>query len=86
MKKAILRELMWFVLASVLAVPLSFVFLGLMRLTSADPSMNAVEKVFTAQLFAIGWGVMFLCVYIVRIVVRALLRLVGVHDITSGNP
>jgi hypothetical protein len=48
--------------------------------------LNEVEKVFTIQLFMIGWLVMFLCVYIVRIVIKALLKLVGVHDATSGNP
>jgi ABC-type sugar transport system permease subunit len=86
MKKTILKELMWFIIASVLAVPLSFVFLGLLKLTSANPGLNEVEKVFTVQLFMIGWLVMFICVYIVRIVVKALLKLVGVHDATSGNP
>ena len=86
MKKTILKELMWFIIASILAVPLSFVFLGMLKLTSANPGLNQVEKVFTIQLFMIGWLVMFICVYIVRIVVKALLKLVGVHDATSGNP
>jgi ABC-type tungstate transport system substrate-binding protein len=86
MKKTILKELMWFILASLLAVPLSFVFLMFFKLTSSNPKLNEVEKVFTVQLFMIGWLVMFLCVYIVRIVVKALLKIAGVHDITSGNP
>ena len=86
MKKTILKELMWFIIASILAVPLSFVFLMLFKLTSSNPKLNEVEKVFTIQLFMIGWLVMFLCVYIVRIVIKALLKLVGVNDVTSGNP
>ena len=86
MKKKILNELMWFIIASILAVPLSFVFLMLFKLTSSNPKLNEVEKVFTIQLFMIGWLVMFLCIYIVRIVIKALLKLVGVHDTTSGNP
>ncbi|MDP4699681.1 MAG: hypothetical protein NWS66_07020 [Saprospiraceae bacterium] len=86
MKKTILKELMWFIIASILAVPLSFVFLMLFKLTSSNPKLNEVEKVFTIQLFMIGWLVMFLCIYIVRIVIKALLKLVGVHDTTSGNP
>ena len=86
MKKTILKELMWFIIASILAVPLSFVFLLLFKLTSSNPKLNEVEKVFTIQLFMIGWLVMFLCIYIVRIVIKALLKLVGVHDTTSGNP
>lgn len=86
MKKTILKELMWFIIASILAVPLSFVFVMLFKLTSSNPKLNEVEKVFTIQLFMIGWLVMFLCIYIVRIVIKALLKLVGVHDTTSGNP
>jgi len=86
MKKTILKELMWFIIASILAVPLSFVFLLLFKLTSSNPKLNKIKKVFTIQLFMIGWLVMFLCVYIVRIVIKALLKLVGVHDATSGNP
>jgi ABC-type tungstate transport system substrate-binding protein len=86
MKKTILKELMWFIIASILAVPLSFVFLMLFKLTSSNPKLNEVEKVFTIQLFMIGWLVMFLCVYIVRIVIKALLKLVGVNEATSGNP
>ncbi|MEY3323681.1 MAG: hypothetical protein RLZZ417_3264 [Bacteroidota bacterium] len=86
MKKTILKELMWFIIASILSVPLSFVFLMLFKLTSSNPKLNEVEKVFTIQLFMIGWIVMFICIYIVRIVVKALLKLVGVHDVTSGNP
>lgn len=86
MKKTILKELMWFIIASILAVPLSFVFLMLFKLTSSNPKLNEVEKVFTIQLFMIGWLVMVLCIYIVRIVIKALLKLVGVHDTTSGNP
>ena len=69
MKKTILKELMWFIIASILAVPLSFVFLLLFKLTSSNPKLNEVEKVFTIQLFMIGWLVMLLCVYIVRIVI-----------------
>ena len=86
MKKTILKELMWFIIASILSVPLSFVFLMLFKLTSSNPKLNEVEKVFTIQLFMIGWIVMFICIYIVRIVVKALLKFVGVHDVTSGNP
>lgn len=86
MKKTILKELMWFIIASLLAAPLSFLFMSLLKLTSSNPRLNEVEKVFTMQLFLIGWLVMFICVYIVRVVTKALLKLVGVHDITSGNP
>jgi ABC-type tungstate transport system substrate-binding protein len=70
MKKTILKELMWFIIASILSVPLSFVFLMLFKLTSSNPKLNEVEKVFTIQLFMIGWIVMFICIYIVRIVVK----------------
>jgi ABC-type tungstate transport system substrate-binding protein len=53
MKKTILKELMWFIIASILAVPSSFVFLMLFKLTSSNPKLNEIEKVFTIQLFMI---------------------------------
>jgi hypothetical protein len=49
----------------------SFVFLGLLDLTSADVEMNEVEKVFSIQLYIIGCIVSLISIYIVRVVVYA---------------
>ena len=77
MKKAILREILWFFVALLLSLPLAFAFIGLLKLTSAGPELNDVEKVFTLQLFVIGAIVSFACVYVVRLVYLAIIHLVG---------
>jgi len=77
MKKAILREILWFFVALLLSVPLAFVFIGMLKLTSGGPELNDVEKVFTLQLFLIGAAVSFVCVYVVRLVYLAIRHLVG---------
>lgn len=77
MKKALLREILWFFIAILLSLPLAFVFIGLLNLTSSGPELNDVEKIFTLQLFLIGVGVSFLCVYVVRLVYLAIIHLIG---------
>lgn len=69
MKRVFFREIVWFFIAVLFSVPLSFVFLLFLRLTSSGPTLNEVEKVFTLQLFLIGMVVMFFCVYVVRLIV-----------------
>jgi len=84
MKARILKEFIWFFVAVLLSVPLSFLFLFLLSLTSHGPEMNRVEKVFTVQLFVIGCAIMFLCIYIVRIVVKGIKMMMGSEG--SGQP
>lgn len=55
-----------------ISLVLSFLFLGMLSLTSSDPSLNEVEKVFTVQLYIVGCIVSMLCVYLIRIVVAAI--------------
>ena len=76
MKKVFFREVVWFFIALLFSVPLSFVFLFFLRLTSSGPTLNEVEKVFTFQLFLIGIVVMFICVYVVRLMVLGIKYLV----------
>ncbi len=77
MKARILKEFVWFFVAVLLSVPLSFLFLSFLSLTSQGPVMNRVEKIFTVQLFLIGCAVMFICTYTVRIVVKGIKMLLG---------
>lgn len=76
MKKVFFREVVWFFTVLLFSVPLSFVFLFFLRLTSSGPTLNEVEKVFTLQLFLIGIIVMFACVYVVRLIVIGIKYLV----------
>jgi RsiW-degrading membrane proteinase PrsW (M82 family) len=85
MKKTILREVIWFFVTILLSVPLSFVFLYFLKLTSSQPTLNEVEKVFTIQLFLIGMLVMFLCIYVVRLIALGIKTLLG-GESGKANP
>ena len=69
MKETIVKEFFWLIIGSLVSLILSFVFLGLLDLTSAAEEMNEVEKVFSIQLYMIGCIVSLISIYIVRIVV-----------------
>lgn len=71
MKETIIKEFFWLIIGSLVSLILSFVFLGLLDLTSAAEEMNEVEKVFSIQLYMIGCIVSLISIYIVRIVVYA---------------
>ena len=71
MKETIVKEFFWLIIGSRVSLILSFVFLGLLDLTSAAEEMNEVEKVFSIQLYMIGCIVSLISIYIVRIVVYA---------------
>lgn len=68
MKDLIIRELFWFVISFLIALVGSFLFLELLALSSAEPELNSLEKLFTLQLYIIGCIISFISVYIVRIV------------------
>ena len=72
MKDFIIKELFWFIIIFMISLVLSFLFLGMLSLTSSDPSLNEVEKVFTVQLYIVGCIVSMLCVYVIRIVFAAI--------------
>lgn len=72
MKDLIVKELFWFIISFMISLVLSFLFLGMLNLTSSDPSLNQVEKVFTVQLYIVGCVVSIICVYVIRIVVSAI--------------
>ena len=69
MKELIIRELFWFVISFLIALVASFLFLELLSLSSSEPEVNSLEKLFTLQLYIIGCIVSFVSVYIVRVVV-----------------
>ena len=71
MKDIMIKEFFWLIIGSLLSLILSFIFLGLLELTSANLEMNEVEKVFSVQLYIIGCFVSLISIYIVRVVVNA---------------
>ncbi|GGE16854.1 hypothetical protein GCM10010831_17670 [Psychroflexus salis] len=74
MKKTIIKELFWFVMSALIALILAFVFLGLLNLTSSEQTMNSFEKLFTIQLYIVGWIVSFITIYIFRIVIKGIIK------------
>jgi hypothetical protein len=69
MKKILVRELFWFVISLLISLIGSFIFLEILAISSTEPELNSLEKLFTIQLYIIGCMVTFISVYIVRIVV-----------------
>lgn len=69
MKELILRELFWLVISFLISLAASFLFLEFLALSSSEPELNSLEKLFTLQLYILGCIVSFISVYIVRVVV-----------------
>ena len=68
MKETLLREFFWFIVFSLISLFLSLVFLLFLKITYAEPFLNEIEKVFTFQLYFIGWIVSLISLYIIRII------------------
>lgn len=67
MWQRVAKELRWFLMALVASAPLSLLFWLLNRLiVSADGEPAPLSM----RLFLIGWAVMFVCLYVGRVVVR----------------
>ena len=72
MKETIVKEFFWLIIGSLFSLILSFVFLGLLDLTSSAEKLNEIEKVFSVQLYILGFIVSLISIYIVRFVVSAI--------------
>ena len=72
MKETIVKEFFWLIIGSLFSLILSFVFLGLLDLTSSAEKLNEIVKVFSVQLYILGFIVSLISIYIVRIVVSAI--------------
>jgi hypothetical protein len=72
LKDIIKRELFWLFVGIVISFITAFLFLELLKLTSAAPNPNEVEKVFTVQLYMIGFVISLGMVYVIRAIVSAI--------------
>ncbi len=77
MKEVIVKEFFWLIIGSLLSTIFSFVFLGLLELTSASEEMNGIEKVFSVQLYIVGCVISLISIYIVRSVVSAIKKYIS---------
>tara|TARA_B100000768_G_C11263139_1_gene369738 strand:+ start:259 stop:489 length:231 start_codon:yes stop_codon:yes gene_type:complete len=72
MKAVVVKELFWLVFGSIISLFLAFIFLAMLNLTSSQETINSIEKVFTVQLYLIGWLVSLISIYIFRIIISAI--------------
>ena len=77
MKKIFYRELLWFIMAIIFSLLLSFVYLEIMDLSSSDRHLKSIERIFSVQLYLIGCIVSFISIYIVRLIVGIIKTLVN---------
>ena len=77
MKDFILKEFFWLIVFSIVALLLAFFYLSTLKLTYSEPFMNDIEKVFTFQLYFIGWLVSLISLYIIRVTVSVIKKIIG---------
>jgi len=68
MKSKIAREVLWFIVAIILAFPLGFVFLWLLDITASGSYPTQAEKDFVVELYLIGCILGFLGIYFMRLI------------------
>ncbi|MFL2639431.1 MAG: hypothetical protein ACJ0OB_04315 [Flavobacteriaceae bacterium] len=76
MKDFILKEFFWLILFSLSSLLLSLLFLSSLKLTYSEPFMNDIEKVFTFQLYFIGWIISLISLYIIRITISVVKKMI----------
>jgi len=69
--KIFARELLWFLLALVLAAPIAWLFSYSLGLTPAGPALSTEEEVFQMEFFIIGYVVGIVGTYLMRLVAWA---------------
>ena len=69
--KILARELIWFFIALILAVPVAYLFSYSMGLEPEGITLSTEEEVFQLEFFIIGYCIGIICTYIMRIVIWA---------------
>ena len=70
--KTVARELIWFFVAVLLAVPVGYLFGSLLELKPEGKSATPIEDVFEMELFIIGAVIGFILTYVMRILMCAI--------------
>ena len=82
MKTVLAREFLWFIGALVLSIPLAFLFLWMLGLTTDTTIYTREEEIFATKLFLLGYILSFLGIYLTRIVYDCIkLVLTGEDDL-----
>ncbi|BDD10010.1 hypothetical protein FUAX_24420 [Fulvitalea axinellae] len=77
MKQRIAKEILWLLGALIGAVPVAFLFLELLDLTTQGEQPTVDERVFFSQLFIIGYVIGMISIYVIRIVRFAIIGVVS---------
>ena len=72
--KVLARELSWFFIAVLLAGPVAYFFGYLMGLEPEKATLTINEEVFQMELFIIGAILGFICTYLIRIIIWAVVK------------
>lgn len=70
--KTVARELVWFFVAVLLAVPVGYLFGSLLELQPEGETATPVENIFEMELFMIGAVIGFVLTYIMRVFMWAI--------------
>lgn len=71
MKTFIAKEFLWLLLALVIAIPLSFLWLIALDVVTVGESFEGEEKIFVYELWLLAYVFSFVGVYLVRLVAAA---------------
>ena len=85
-KSAVAREVLWFMAALFIAVPIGFFFVWLMDMTTVSPVPSEPEQVFMTQLYLIGYVMGIVAVYIMRIIKFAVVQSIISSKKISESP
>ena len=78
--KGFAREVAWFFIAVILAIPGAYFFMYLMNLSPQGSTISSFEEVFEMELFIIGAIISFFCAYIIRIIIWAMVKTFHTDD------
>ncbi len=78
--KLIAREILWFLVALILAAPVAWLFTYMLALQPAGTTLTAEEEVFQMEFFIIGYIIGIICTYVMRLVIWSIKKLVSTTD------
>jgi hypothetical protein len=70
--KTVARELMWLLIAILLAVPMGYLFGTILELEPEADTATTIETVFEMELFIIGAIIGFVLTYVMRVLMWAI--------------
>ena len=73
--KIFAREFLWFITATILALPVSYLFIEYLALTPSGDQSTIYEQTFEMELFITGAIIGFILTYIMRLVIWSIKKI-----------